>query len=124
MNQKPTVLIIDDDHDTRVVLRETLENIGFSIESATNGKVGLELLRKTKPQVIVLDLQMPVMDGWEFLNLLRKDEEFSAIPVLVTSTPAEHLEIPEVEGFLPKPIRIATAVEEIKKHLSDSVKKT
>lgn len=68
-----TVLIVDDDPELRGALSEALTNAGFEIETAQNGEEGLKVALESKPNLILLDLVMPVMDGWEFLERLHKD---------------------------------------------------
>ncbi len=78
-----TVLVIEDDEPTRTLARRMLEEAGFLVDEAENGAVGLERVRAAPPSIILLDLMMPVMDGFEFLNQLRSGGAGSEIPVLV-----------------------------------------
>ncbi len=68
-----TVLVIDDDNELRGVLQEALSDAGFEVLTAENGSVGLTVALESKPNLILLDLVMPVMDGWEFLERLHAD---------------------------------------------------
>jgi signal transduction histidine kinase/CheY-like chemotaxis protein len=79
----PRVLIVEDDAMTRAILRRTLDEAGFAVDEAEHGATGLAQVRATPPSIILLDLMMPVMDGFEFLSELRSDAAHSAIPVLV-----------------------------------------
>ena len=79
----PTVLIIEDDPDTRDLLRRTLTSEGWKTHEAENGRDGLDCLSKVQPSLILLDLMMPQMDGFQFLSELRQDPAWSAVPVLV-----------------------------------------
>jgi CheY-like chemotaxis protein len=82
------VLVVDDDDDVRGVVEQLLEQQGYSALSATNGKEALELLRRTAnvPALILLDLMMPQMDGWEFLVLLRmEDVRLRRVPIVIMS---------------------------------------
>lgn len=78
-----TILVIDDDNELRGVLAEALSEAGFAVETAENGKVGLSKALDIKPNVILLDLVMPVMDGWEFLERLRIDEWGKSARVII-----------------------------------------
>jgi len=80
---QPVVLVMEDEPTTRELLRHNLEKSGWTVAEAENGKVGLEQLAKTSPALILLDLMMPEMDGFEFLDELRKRKEAQSIPVLV-----------------------------------------
>ncbi len=77
------VLVVDDDAGLRQLLRRMLEPEGYAIVEAENGKVALERLRDVAPSVVLLDLMMPEMDGFEFVAELRRHEAWRAIPVVV-----------------------------------------
>lgn len=73
--QKPKkILVVDDDENLRLVLVDKLNAEKFDVEGAANGKDGLAKALKWHPDVILLDILMPVMDGWEMLGRLREDE--------------------------------------------------
>jgi signal transduction histidine kinase/DNA-binding response OmpR family regulator len=76
-------LIVDDDADAREVLRRGLERAGWAVLEADNGRVGLERLAEAMPGLILLDLMMPEMDGFEFVAELRRHETWRSIPVVV-----------------------------------------
>jgi len=78
-----SALIVEDDADVRDVTRRALELAGWSVVEAENGLVGLDRLAKTRPGVILLDLMMPEMDGFQFVDELRRHEEWKLIPVVV-----------------------------------------
>ena len=78
-----TVLVIDDDNELRGVLAEALSDAGFEVETAENGEVGLKKALEVKPNLILLDLVMPVMDGWEFLERLHIDEWGKSARVII-----------------------------------------
>jgi CheY-like chemotaxis protein len=77
------VLVVDDDAGLRQLLRRMLEPEGYAIVEAENGKVALERLRDVAPSVVLLDLMMPEMDGFEFVAEFRRHEAWRAIPVVV-----------------------------------------
>ena len=79
------VLVVDDDPDILEALSEILEAEGFEIRRARNGKEALERLEPDPPQLILLDLMMPVMDGWEFAQRLKQRPRVSSIPIIVLS---------------------------------------
>ena len=80
------VLVVDDDDATRQVLRRTLTKQGWTVLEAENGRVALERLETQNPSLILLDLAMPVMDGFEFLATLRADKDRSTLPVVVLTS--------------------------------------
>ena len=77
------VLVVDDDAGLRQLLRRMLEPEGYAVVEAENGLVALERLRDVSPSVVLLDLMMPEMDGFEFVAELRRHEAWRAIPVVV-----------------------------------------
>src|SRR5215211_5545082 len=89
-----TVLLVDDYADARATIRDLLEENGYPVIEAANGQQALNILVSQKVSrigLIVLDLQMPVMDGWEFLKLVRNYVLLAHIPVLVVSAHAQRL---------------------------------
>jgi signal transduction histidine kinase/CheY-like chemotaxis protein len=92
-----TVLVVEDDDDTREMMVRTLANDGWTTHEAANGRVALERVRQAVPDLILLDLMMPEMDGFEFISHLRENEAWAAIPVVVLTakdiTPEDHLRL-------------------------------
>jgi PAS domain S-box-containing protein len=76
-------MVVEDDDATRTLMRRTLEQEGWTVSEAANGRVALELLPSAEPDLILLDLMMPEMDGFEFLDMLRDGAERPRIPVVV-----------------------------------------
>ena len=79
------VLVVEDDEPTRELMTRTLRSAGHVVFEAENGRVGLDRLEEANPQVIVLDLMMPVMDGMMFLHHLRAMERYANVPVIVAT---------------------------------------
>jgi two-component system, chemotaxis family, chemotaxis protein CheY len=79
------VLVVDDDSMIRAVVAEALELEGYGVVTATNGAEALDRVRANPPRAVVLDLMMPVMDGWQFLDACRKENLCADIPILVMS---------------------------------------
>ena len=77
------VLVVEDDAPTRALLGRALTKAGWTVADAENGRVALEWIAGTRPALVLLDLMMPEMDGFEFLDTLRKDETRRDIPVVV-----------------------------------------
>ena len=78
-------LVVDDEPANRDVLRKGLERAGWSVVEAENGQVALDRVAEAVPRLILLDLMMPVMDGFEFVAELRKNEAWRQVPVLVVT---------------------------------------
>lgn len=79
----PHILVVDDDTDIRQTIRDILELEGYSIATAADGREALERIADRRPVLVLLDLQMPVMSGWEVLSQLRA--EGSGLPVVFMS---------------------------------------
>jgi len=83
------VLVIDDDANIRGLVTELLERAGLSVEQAEDGRSGLRALHKTPPDLVVLDVSMPDLDGWQTLERIR---DLSEVPVLMLTARGEELE--------------------------------
>lgn len=99
MSKKHTILVVEDDTDLREILREKLKMEGFEALEAENGKVGLDLALENHPDMILLDILMPVMDGLSMLKELRKDAWGATAGVFILSNLNEAEKVQEgVEG--------------------------
>lgn len=117
------VLVIDDEPDVRWLLRVSLESVGHEVLLAEDGLRGVAMAQRQKPDAIVLDLMMPVMDGYGVLEALGRDHRTSHVPVLVLTAKA----LPEEEErcaeagarrFLTKPFDPTDLAEELSSLLS------
>ncbi len=79
------ILVIDDEADSRILLRHYLEEYGYTVITAESAEHGLKLVHEIKPDLITLDLMMPHMDGWETLRILKSDPNLQDIPVVIVS---------------------------------------
>jgi CheY-like chemotaxis protein len=77
------VLVVDDDADIRELVTFKLQQTGYTVEAAPDGQLGLDAALANTPDLILLDLMMPEMDGFEFIAELRRREEWRSIPVVV-----------------------------------------
>jgi len=77
------VLMVEDDPATRALTRKILEKEGWTVREAENGKAGLQAVAESKPSVILLDLMMPVMNGFDFIREMRKNKDWQDIPVVI-----------------------------------------
>ncbi|MDP9149692.1 MAG: response regulator [Myxococcota bacterium] len=99
--RRPTVLVVDDDKAIREIVAEVLRDEGYDVVCAENGLEALiELRKEHHPDLMLLDLMMPVMSGWEVLEQLESSDELSRIPVIVVSA----MSAPGVSEHLSKPI--------------------
>ena len=103
--KRARVLVVDDDADIRGLLRELLGRAGYNVVESPNGRDGLRALYGSAPDLVLLDVSMPEMDGWQTLERLR---DLSDVPVLMhtgTSPSDEQLARlrPELDGYIHKP---------------------
>ena len=109
------VLIIDDDRVLRETLRFLLEGEGYTVVEAEDGERGLRAVTEHAPSAAVVDLTMPVMDGWEFVDRVRRDERSGALPICVLSGVALHA--PTTASLvLQKPIAIDRLLRFLREH--------
>ena len=85
----PSVLVVDDDPLTQRVLRHYLERAGYRLISANAGREAIRLAKRERPQLIILDVMMPDLDGWTVLRQLQKTEATKAIPIILLSANAD-----------------------------------
>ncbi|BAZ22265.1 ATP-binding protein [Kalymmatonema gypsitolerans NIES-4073] len=119
---KRKILVVDDKWANRSVLVNMLEPLGFEVLEATNGLDGLNKAHQFQPDIILLDLVMPVMDGFEATRRLRMMPELQGVVVIAISASVfdfDHQQSREVgcDGFLPKPVREADLLEKVRVHL-------
>ena len=114
------VLVIEDDPDTKDAICGLLEYSGYSAMGVSNGREAIDFLKThSAPSVIVLDLMMPVMNGWEFRDLQAADEGLSKIPVVVISASGVPSHLVHSKGtidYIPKPFdpdRLMEAIERV-----------
>jgi len=120
VNKKPKILVIDDDVDLVAVMRGTLESKAFEVVTAYNGKEGLEKAKSEKPDLILLDIMMPVMDGFNFAEQFGKDAVLKKIPVLALTSFSDSLGQPftfEVSEYLRKPLKPKDLIAKVEEHL-------
>ena len=87
------ILIIEDEQFLLNLLMRKLENSGFRVRGAFDGETGMKAVQEKKPDLVLLDLVLPGMDGWEVLRRLKDDKRFQAIPVLIISNLGESSDI-------------------------------
>ena len=79
------ILVTEDVEDTRELMRLLLEHFGHEVETAANGKLALEAVAKRVPDLILMDLRMPVMDGFTAIKLIRETLQATAVPIVAVS---------------------------------------
>jgi two-component system alkaline phosphatase synthesis response regulator PhoP len=120
MKQRPKILLVDDDADLVTVMRGALESKAYEVVVAYNGQEGLEKAKKEKPDLVVLDILMPVADGFIFADQFRKDPSLAKIPVLALTSFSESLGQPfafDVSEYISKPIKPRDLVAKVEEFL-------
>jgi two-component system, cell cycle response regulator DivK len=117
-----SVLIVDDEPDNLEVIADSLRFFGMTVEVATNGIAALDALQRTCPSLIMLDLSMPKMDGWETLKHIRANPKTHAIPVMALSAhamPGDRQRALNVgfDGYMSKPVNIPTLMRDLREAL-------
>lgn len=109
------ILVVDDERDIRDTIAELLAEEGYAVEEAGDGAEALAKARDCKPIVVLLDLMMPGMNGWEFRARQRGDPELAAIPVIVLSALGK---VPGVDAaaYLQKPFGLEDLLSVVRRH--------
>ena len=104
MNSEEYVLVVDDDKDARTILAAVMSRLGVRCEQAEDGQQALEIINRSKPTMVFLDLMMPVMNGFEVLFRLRSTPDTRNIPVIVVSAVSQNemLGLPGVSKVIQK----------------------
>jgi len=124
MTEKSTkmILCIEDEPEMIELIRLILGSGEFDIRGANGGKEGLEIIRKEHPDLVLLDLMMPEMDGWEVYQLIKADETTRNIPVIVVTAKSQSIDkvlglhIAKVDDYISKPFspqELLTSVENV-----------
>jgi len=121
-NERPRVLLVDDFRDAREMYMEYLQFCGYDVVEASNGVEALERAIDAEPDIILMDLSLPVMDGWEATRRLKADERTASIPVVALTGHAlagisEGAKKAGCDAFVTKPCLPEDLVKEIRKIL-------
>ena len=119
---KGKILVIEDNERNRYLMTIILEKNGYQVITAQDGEAGLEAACRERPDLILLDIQLPVMDGYEVARRLKENPESKDIPIVAVTSFAmagdrERILAAGCEGYIEKPINPETFVEEIEKYL-------
>lgn len=124
MPNKKRVLVIDDELDMLMVLKLRLEASGYEVATATDGLEGLNAARKIKPDLIVLDVMLPKMNGYKVSRFLKFDEEYKHIPiVMLTALAGEDDRSTGIEtganAYITKPFETQELIDTVRQFLGD-----
>ena len=121
---KPLVLVVDDYQDAREMYAEYLEFSGFRVAQATNGAEALDQAFALRPDIILMDLSLPIIDGWEATRRLKGDERTRSIPVVMLTAMAlsvdrEGLQEEGFSGVLFKPVLPLNFLADVRTRIGD-----
>ncbi|HBX70361.1 MAG TPA: two-component system response regulator [Chloroflexi bacterium] len=116
------ILLVEDNFDNSTLVRLLLERNGFQVNAAENGAQGMLIAQKDKPNLILLDLDMPVMDGWTFIREFKADPDLREIPIVVVTAhllPGERNLVIEAgcAGYVSKPFKVSDLLAEVRRCL-------
>lgn len=110
------VLVVDDDPDIRLIVSDVLEFEGYQVVNASDGAEALRVIRHIRPDLVLLDMRMPVMDGWEFAVQLKQQGIMLPILMMTAATDARRWATDiQAQGFLSKPFDILELLEAVTK---------
>ena len=118
------VLVVEDNEKNLKLARDVLEHAGFTVHVASTGELGVALARSVRPDVILMDLQLPGIDGLEALALLRRDPSTAPIPVVALTAFAmrqdrERTLAAGFDGYLQKPISVRSFPDQVRTYVRE-----
>jgi CheY-like chemotaxis protein len=119
-----TILIAEDNATNRELFRELLEARGYTVVEACDGPEALQMIERTQPDILLLDIGMPVLDGFAVVRAIRENPRLAALPVLAVTAYAMQGDRERVlnsgfDGYLSKPINATSLAEELERLLSE-----
>ncbi|NOY98047.1 MAG: response regulator [Chloroflexi bacterium] len=126
---KGRILIVEDNFDNLALVRFLLEHADYEVLAAQNGRDGLAVARKERPDLVLMDLSLPKMDGWSATKAIKSDPKTAHIPLLALTAhtlPEDRRRAMQAgcDGYISKPIDIATFVDVVAQAIRDRDKKT
>ena len=119
------VVCIEDEPAMIDLVKLILKNRGFEVQGALGGKEGLELIREVKPDLVLLDLMMPDINGWDVYQQMKADEAMQEIPVIVVTAKAQNIDkvlglhIAKVQDYITKPFSPADLLKSVRRVLGE-----
>jgi two-component system response regulator VicR len=123
---KQRVLCVEDHPEMIDLIRLILDRQGFEVEGAIGGREGLKMLRENPPDLVLLDLMMPDVDGWEVYRQIKADERLKEIPVIAVTAKAQNIDrvlglhIAGMDDFITKPFGPRELISSVKRVLGQS----
>jgi CheY-like chemotaxis protein len=119
------VLYIEDERQVIDLVREALKLAGYKVVGATSGRQGLTMMKERKPDLLLLDLMMPDVNGWDVYREVKTDEQLADIPVVVISAKAPDegniiiKDLPPVDDYITKPFDVEDVIRSVKDLLAN-----
>jgi CheY-like chemotaxis protein len=126
VNHPKTVLLVEDNEDNLVVYRTILEHVGYKVIEARDGEEGVSQARRELPDLILMDISIPKMDGWEATQRLKADAATRAIPIIALTAHAleedrQKAQQAGCDGYLAKPVEPRRVVQEVERFVGPAV---
>ena len=118
------ILIVEDQEDNRVIMRDVLSAAGYDLIEALNGEDGVELAQRERPDLILMDIQLPVIDGYEATRRIKGFAELKSIPIIAVTSYAlsgddEKARLAGCDGYVAKPFSPRELLASVREYLSD-----
>jgi CheY-like chemotaxis protein len=119
------VLYIEDERPVIDLVREALKTAGYKVVGATSGRQGLTMMKERKPDLLLLDLMMPDINGWDVYREVKTDKQLADIPVIVVSAKVPDAgniiikDLPPVDDYLTKPFDVEDLIRSVNQLLAD-----
>ena len=120
------ILIVEDQEDNRTILRDVLSTVGYELIEALNGEDGVKLAQNERPDLILMDIQLPKMNGYEATQQIKSIAELKTVPIIAVTSYAlsgdeAKARAAGCDGYIAKPFSPRELLAKIRKYLSDEV---
>ena len=118
-----TIMVVEDYDDTRALLKKGLEGLGYSVLEASNGQEAVDIAERERPDLILMDLDLPILDGIAATQRIRQQAELEAVPIVaVTAYPMSYTHVKAFakgcNEYMPKPIDMTELANLVNRYLS------
>jgi DNA-binding response OmpR family regulator len=127
VNIQARILSIEDDPEMSGLIQLIFERKGHRVIGARRGEIGLELIKSLKPDILLLDLMLPDIDGWELYRQMKKDKELAKVPIIIVSARSEEhdaasgFRVVDHDRFIQKPFEVKDLVDTVLNVLEKSL---
>src|SRR3989344_1962174 len=122
---QPKILIVEDDRFLSSIIKSRMERNNFLVEQAFDGEEGLAKLAEFKPNLVILDIIMPKISGFEFLERIANDPEFNKVPILIASNLGQESDIEKAKslGAIDYYVKVRTSIDDLDNMIRNQVAK-